>query len=215
MRACAPARRVDDWLPLAARAASRCGTCRAARSRTPPREGEAGRRVRLLSRWPEACLRRLRPHDPALGSRLRRVAASQPRAGAVRELAFSPDGAKLASCSLSDDGRLWDAATRTALSGYDGRRAHLSVAFAPSGDVAYSLDGRLLAAGADDWAAYVSDAPSRELASLFRAHAGYVNGGEFSPDGMARSGCGACRPPEGRETTGMRRRQRIVALWPG
>lgn len=139
-------------------------------------------------------------------------------AGPIWELAFSPDNTKLASCSLSADICLWDVATRTALWSYAGRRAYLSVAFAPSGDsiacggrwdgvttlaaadgavltiprgpiavpvgdVAYSPNGSLLAAGADDSAAYLWTSALSEAIGVLKAHTGYVNGVAFSPDG--------------------------------
>jgi WD40 repeat protein/serine/threonine protein kinase len=121
--------------------------------------------------------------------RLWDVATGQP-AGVLRghegsaiDLAFSPDGERLASVGLFDRTvRLWDVATRAAVKVLPGD---------PQGyRIAYSTDGRLIAASSLDGQARLWDAHTfQELAVL--PHGNRVLGLAFSPGGTRlATGCG-------------------------
>ena len=108
------------------------------------------------------------------------VLRSLDRLGSVSSVAFSPDGALLASASSRPDGTivLWDMARRQPrgdpLTGHG--EGVLSVAFSP--------DGTLLASGSYDRTIVLWDVASgQRLGPQLLGHEGFVHSVAFSPDG--------------------------------
>lgn len=87
---------------------------------------------------------------------------------------YAPDGRSIAYGTL-DSVLIVDAAT--------GRELDRLNVGAHVGDVAYSSDGRSLAAGADDDDLHLWQAGPLEPAATLAGHTGYVNGVAFGPDG--------------------------------
>src|SRR5262249_19356097 len=96
-------------------------------------------------------------------------------------VSFSPDGSLLAGVA-NPDGILvvWDATTKQERY----RRSH-----EPNRlwSVAFSRDGKRLAAGASDGTIEVGDSASGEAVATLRGHASEVQGLAFSPDGRLAS----------------------------
>jgi dipeptidyl aminopeptidase/acylaminoacyl peptidase len=115
----------------------------------------------------------VRVWDVATGKQL---ALLQGHTGPVWSVAFSPDGARLATASNDGTARVWDAATGKPLALLQGHTGQLwSVAFSP--------DGTRLATASSDGTARVWDAASgRQLVSL-QGHTASVVSVAFSPDG--------------------------------
>ncbi len=100
----------------------------------------------------------------------------QAHMGAVRGLAFSPDGAELASVGGDPSVRVWDVSASRLIT-------ELQAPFQVS-SVAYSPGGRLIAAGSTDGAAIGWESAGR--ARLFTVRTGQpVDGVDFLPDGSA------------------------------
>jgi WD40 repeat protein/tRNA A-37 threonylcarbamoyl transferase component Bud32 len=107
------------------------------------------------------------------------------RGGRVGSLAYSPDGSNLASTTQDGTVTIWDAGT--------GQVAHTlecklleppsSPVHEPRPPVAYSPDGRHIAAGAPDGTVRVWAADTGKLLQEHRLHTGCVWGLAYSPDG--------------------------------
>jgi hypothetical protein len=97
-------------------------------------------------------------------------------AGWVRGVAFSPDGALLATASTDKTARLWDPATGECVRTLTG---HAEAVYG----VAFSPDGRLLATASMDNTAKLWDPASGECVGTLTGHAETVYGAAFSPDG--------------------------------
>jgi len=96
--------------------------------------------------------------------------------GAVTSVAFSPDGALLASASDDNTVRVWDAATGAAVKTLKGHtRAVTSVAFSP--------DGALLASASYDGTVRVWDMATGAAVKTLEGHTDWVHSVAFSPDG--------------------------------
>jgi WD40 repeat protein len=119
--------------------------------------------------------------SPAAGPSLVAALGERERArgshrGAVRSLAFSPDGKTLASASADFTAKLWDVATGQV-------RAHLQRHTGPLGAVAFSTDGKLLATAGGDLTVKLWEAASGRLLGTLRGHTGAVTCLAFAPDG--------------------------------
>ncbi|WUR92601.1 WD40 repeat domain-containing protein [Streptomyces sp. NBC_01262] len=91
-------------------------------------------------------------------------------------VAFSPDGALLASGHSRDYLRLWDVAGRKRVAGLRGHTsAVLSVAFSP--------DGRMLASGSNDDTVRLWDVAGRSSVATLSGHTSSIHSVAFSPDG--------------------------------
>jgi len=91
-------------------------------------------------------------------------------------VAFSPDGALLASGHSFDYVRLWDVASPSNVGILHGHSAFvLSVAFSP--------DGRLLASGSHDASVRLWDVAGRSSVATLTGHTSTVHAVAFSPDG--------------------------------
>ncbi len=96
--------------------------------------------------------------------------------GSVIDVAYSPDGSRLATVGIEGKARIWDARTGRLVATLEGDRAWIYA-------VTYSPDGRLIATGSGDGTVRVWDAAAgRQLLSLV-AHTTPVSALEFSRNG--------------------------------
>jgi len=96
-------------------------------------------------------------------------------AGNTHSVAFSPDGAVLATADTDGTG-LWDAATGRLM-------ATLTAASAPVSKLAFSPDGKTLASGGADGVTTVWDVATRRILFTLTGQARSVESVAFSPDG--------------------------------
>ncbi|GID30454.1 nSTAND1 domain-containing NTPase [Paractinoplanes brasiliensis] len=102
---------------------------------------------------------------------------------AVLDLAFSPDGGRIATVSVDRTVKVWDASTGVVLKTVT---AHAG----PVNGVAFSPDGRLLATAGHDGTVKLWDARTgAELAAL-TGHTSWVRSVAFSPDGRIIASAG-------------------------
>ncbi len=104
-------------------------------------------------------------------------------AGVVRFVTVSPDGRRVAATALDPQGN------KHHLHVYD-RASGERLFAAEGGALAYSPDGRWLAARAEDGkAVLLLDAQTHETAARFRGHRKYVESAAFSHDGRLLASC--------------------------
>ena len=90
-------------------------------------------------------------------------------------MAFSPDGKRLATGGEENLVKVWDVQTGKELRSLPGHRGNVYT-------VAFSHDGRWIASGSTDSTVKVWDGRSGELVRTFRGHTAIVTGVAFSPD---------------------------------
>ena len=117
--------------------------------------------------------------DVATGQRVANLYDDPGTKSDVNDVAFSPDGSRLATVDINGHAYLWNVAARKVVATFTppGARHNLS-------GVAYSPDGTLIAIASDNGHVYLWNAGSGALAGTFTdpSH-GTVNSVAFSPDG--------------------------------
>src|SRR5262249_24035808 len=93
-------------------------------------------------------------------------------------IAFSPDGLRLATGGEGKTGRIWDVQTRRETQTPKGHRGEVyTLAFSPD------AEGRRIASAGEDSTVKVWDSHSGTLVHSFRGHTGLVSSVAFSPVG--------------------------------
>jgi WD40 repeat protein len=97
--------------------------------------------------------------------------------GPYLNVAFSPDGQRLATGGKKNTVIIWDVETRRELQTLQGHNGDVyTVAFSPD------KDGRWLASAGEDSTVKIWDSHSGALVRNFRGHTGLVSSVAFSPD---------------------------------
>lgn len=96
--------------------------------------------------------------------------------GPARGVAWSPDGARLASASDDNSVKVWDAESGEAVFALTGHTDDAT-------SVVWSPDGTRLASGSDDNAVFVWDAENGTLLETLQAYASDITSVAWSPDG--------------------------------
>lgn len=119
--------------------------------------------------------------------------------GDVLDLAFSPDGTRLASASADGSVRIWNLA--------DGSEVNAITGDIPATSVTFSPDGTQLATGWDDGAVTISSVSTNfEITATLVNHVGGVTDVTYSPDGslvasVGEDGALVVRDPASTDTT--------------
>jgi WD40 repeat protein len=150
------------------------------------RAGNAGSAEELLGTCPVE-LRGWEWHYLKRLFQARQLATLDGGDGGVRALAFSPDGARLASAGADGMVRVWDRQTAKEVLTLKGPDDAITT-------VAFSPDGRRLAAGSTAGTLRVWDAGRGEVLVTWRGHAAEVTGLAFGPDGRRLASAGKGEP---------------------
>jgi WD40 repeat protein len=116
------------------------------------------------------------PGKPSHPKMLREALSFQGHTGEIHALAFSPDGARLASASDDRTVKVWDANTGHEILTLNGHAG-------PVEGVSWSPDGTRLATAAKDKMVKIWDAKSGQQVLSFQGHTKAVMGVSWSPDG--------------------------------
>ena len=132
--------------------------------------------VNATLRFGQPCLpaAEVAPHQAILSSKVCKTLRGH--ANYVDDVAFSPDGKRLATASVDQTAKVWDAESGKELLTLGGHSNYVD-------GVAFSPDGKRLATASWDNTAKVWDAESGKELLTLRGHTDSVRGVAFSPDG--------------------------------
>ncbi len=107
--------------------------------------------------------------------------------GKVNDLAWSPEGRRIAVASSNYQISVWDVLTERQTFFYRTNSTGMKNA------VAWSPDGRYLASGSNDKTVQIWNASTRQLVSTYYGHTGYIMDIAWSPDGSRIASTGVDR----------------------
>ncbi len=107
--------------------------------------------------------------------------------GKVNDLAWSPDGRRIAVASSNYQISVWDVLTERQTFFYRTSSTGMKNA------IAWSPDGKHLAAGSNDKTVQIWNASTKQLVSTYYGHAGYIMDVTWSPDGSRVASTGVDR----------------------